>query len=691
MARKKPNITVRSIALASAFAVICLVFIIVMGAVQIKGPQTDYTPGGDNSRTVTVSGLRGEIYDKNGVKLVGNSTHQDLIYEYGAMPESFGEVNAELLCILEALELTGNTDRLSDDYFPLTGIYPDVRFVKAISDTASVEYYHFKRVLARNELSEDITAEELAKYYIKRCKLSEDKYSEKEISSLMRLWYEMDRVDFGQYQAYTVAEAVSAELVTYVREKGISGVTFVTTAEREYLFPGYASHILGRLGKITAENVEYYSSLGYPLDCYVGTSGCELAFESILHGQDGTMRIEYDDSGNVIGTSYIKEPVSGNDVYLTIDIYVQIAAEDALKERIDGNNGVGTSGAVTAIDPNTGAVLALASYPTYDLTMFSSKEYYNSLLEDQRRPLSNRALQGLYAPGSTYKIGVALAALELGYVDTDDCYICDGSYHGFASGNPGCNGVHDLEGDKNNIYLAIQESCNVFFYNLGHAMGINTVTNYTTRLGLGVNTGLELSDPAGTVAGSRGVGSWTAGDDVLAAIGQSQHAYSPLQLSVYMASIVNGGTRYSAHIFDSQRSFHTKEVISSYEVTVADRVNFLRETYEVLMKAMGLVVSDNSEVYRYFKDLPVTVGGKTGTAEKDGQEDNALFTGFAPLEQPEIVVTCIIEEGLHGYYASDVVAKVMAEYFKDLEADDSTPETDDTPETNDAPETGDIQ
>ena len=138
-----------------------------------------------------------------------------------------------------------------------------------------------------------------------------------------------------------------------------------------------------------------------------------------------------------------------------------------------------------------------------------------------------------------------------------------------------------------------------------------------------------------------------------------------------MASIVNGGTRYAAHVFDSERRFHSKEILSSYSVSALDSVNLSGETYKTLIDSMALVVSDNSEVYRYFKDLPVTAGGKTGTAEKDNQEDNALFCGFAPLNNPQIVVTCVIEEGQHGYYASEVVAKTMAAYFKDTNSEAS--------------------
>lgn len=661
---KQPNLVRRYAIIAIVFAVICVAFIIVLSSVLIKGPQTEYDPDAKNTRVVTVTGLRGEIYDRNGKLLVGNSTTYDLLYEYGAMPNTYAEINGELLYILDAIRTVDSKDHISEDYFPLRGSYPDLQYSSAIDNTASTEYYYLQRIFKRADLDEDTTAEDLVKYLQKKYKLDEKLYTDLEITQLMRLWYEMERVDFGQYQSYTVAKDVSMELVTYIQESGTMGATFKTVSARVYEYPGVASHILGRLGKINAENADHYTELGYPLDAYVGISGCEAAFESILHGQDGKMVIKYDDDGNIVDKYYEVEPISGNDVWLTIDIDLQIAAERGLAESaalVDTSKG----GAITAVDTQTGAVLAIASYPTYDLTQFSDADYYASLLENEDRPLLNRALQGVYAPGSTYKIGVALAALEQGYTDEQYTCNCTGKYA--LLNNPDCNGVHH----STDIFEAIQESCNIFFYDIGYRMGIESITNYTKNLGLGESTGIELGEKLGTVTGSEYVKSikrenpWSKGDDVQAAIGQSYHEYTPLQLSVYMASIVNGGTRFSAHILDSVRNFYTNEPITSYTPSVLSTVNISDHNYDILIKSMGQVVSENAEVRQYFKNVSVAVGGKTGTAEKEGYEDYALFSGFAPLDDPKIAVTCIIEEGQHGYYAAHAVAVVMEQYFSE--------------------------
>ncbi len=658
MPRRKNNIGIRYASLCIGFAAVCLVFIIMLAVTQIKGPATEYTPNDQNTRTVSVSGLRGEIYDRNGKLLVGNSTTHDLVYEYGAMPYSKDDVNAELLAILASLDATANSDRLARDYFPIEGIYPDVHYSSALSDTASEEYYYFLRVLKRNALKADISAAELAEYYIKRFNLTEKKYTSAERMALIRLWYEMDRVDFGSWQSYTIAENVSDELVTYINEQGISGVNFKTVSERVYNYPGVASHILGRVGKISAETAEHYSALGYPMNAYVGVEGCELAFESILHGQDGKMVIKYDSDGNVTEKYYEVEPISGQDVWLTIDIDLQIAAEQGLSEVTQSIEGAG-GGAICALDPNSGAVLAIASYPTYDLSRVSESAYYASLLNDSGKPLYNRALSGAYAPGSTYKIGVALAALENGEITSaSECY-CNQIYDGIAS-RPTCLHKHG----SMNVYDAIQESCNIFFYKLGQDMGLSSITEYTSRLGLGVATGIELGENIGTVAGPEYAEVWDTDNDVRGAIGQSYHTYTPLQLAVYMSSIVNGGTRYNAHLLDSVRHFYTDDTLSSYTSVAADNVPFDDSTYEILIDSMGRVVSENSEVRRYFTNVGVSVGGKTGTAEVAGQADNALFAGFAPLSSPEIVVSCIIEKGTHGYLAASATAKLLEEYFK---------------------------
>ena len=650
---KTANTNLRYAVLSISFCVICLAFLITLGVIQMIGTDAEYD--GATVRTVTVSGLRGEIYDCRGRLIVGNSTDYDLIYEYGAMPETYKEINAELLDVIDTLERTGNSDKLTKNYFPIVGDYPDVSYSETAQDKESVEYYQLTKVLSRLELDANTDAKTLAKHYITKYKLSEELYSKEQIRTLMRLWYEMERADFGSFASYTIAHGVDMSIVTRIEERGIEGVTVKAITERVYHYPGIATHILGRVGKITAESADRYDALGYPMDAIVGVSGCELAFESILRGQDGKKVIRLDDDGNVIEEYYEVEPKSGNDVWLTIDIELQMAAEAGLADSVIAT-GTAKYGSICATDPKSGAILAIASYPSYDVTKLADQDYVDSVTANGA--WLNRALQETYAPGSTYKIGVALAALENNTINTSTTFTCNHVYPYLHQ--PTCLGTHG----STDIFEAIQESCNIFFYTLGHRMGIESITDYTRPLGLGTSTGIELGEEIGTVADPDFASSWGAGNDVSAAIGQSDHAYTPLQLSVYMSSIANGGTRYGAHLLDSVRSFYSKDIIESHVPTVLDRVEFSSSTLDVLREGMRRVVYNNDEIKWRFQNVPVTVGGKTGTAEISGKLDTALFSGFAPLDDPEIVVTCVIEEGLHGYYASGAVAKVMEEYFK---------------------------
>ena len=661
----------RYVIIAAAFGVICLVFVTILAVIQMRG--TSLPPREEGyTRTYTVPGLRGEIYDRNGVKLVGNSDKYDLVYEYGAMPDTRSEVNKSLIAVMKAIRDTGNAANISDDYFIIEGEYPHMSFTKELRDKDSNEYYYYEKFLERQKMNLSRTdAEDVASYFVKRYKLYDTAYTNSEITDLIRLYYEMERVGFGQYESYTIAEGISHELITFVEENNIEGVNFEIRADRIYTYPGIASHILGRLGRITAENADYYLSQGYPLDAYVGTSGCEAAFEEYLRGSSGIMVAKYDNSGNLIEKYYKVEPKSGNDVYLTIDIELQIAAENALNENVEMIDS-SDSGAVTVIDPQTGKLLATASNPTYDLSKFSSKEYYNSLLTDGAEPLYNRALQGVYAPGSTYKIGVALAALEGKFITESDTVVCNHNYRdqdGDPTGHT-CLGTHG----QVNVVEAIKESCNVFFYRLGERMGIEGITKYTYDLGLGADTGLELGNQTGIVAGPAyrediGGNPWLMGDDLNASIGQSDHGYTPLQMSVYMSSVVNGGTRYKTSILDSVRKFHTGEIIfktdSEALCTLTDD-EYSDETEEILKEAMRQAANDGS-AGQYFRDIPVTVGGKTGTAEVTGKKDYAIFCGFAPLDTPEIVISCILEEGVYGYRAAYTVGKIMEKYFETVD------------------------
>ncbi len=657
-AGNRSNMKLRFIIVTAAFTLLCLIFTTVLAVTQIIGPSISDADRDLDVRTQTVSGTRGRIFDRNGVLLVGNTENYDLVFEHGSMAYLRHEVSRALLDCIEILNDTGNGVKRAKDYFPLTGSYPNMSFKpEAFYEDNSICTSYIK-FLEQNKLKNSSSADDVVKLFTKRYKLSESKYTNEEITELIRIYYEMERVGFGAYQSYTIAENINPnedmgmELITRINERKIEGATLLKRDERVYYYEGYASHILGSLGKITAENVEDYQD--YPLDALVGISGVEYAFEEYLRGSDGTLVTKYDDSGNVISQECDPDPIIGKDVYLTIDINLQIAAEDALAEEIESLDD-SEAGAVTAIDPGTGETLVIASYPKYDVSQF------------------NRALQGTYAPGSTYKVGAALAALELEHIDESTKHVCNKVYPHL--GGPTCLGTHGSIG----VSEAIRVSCNIFFYYVGQELGLDKITTYTERLGLGVSTGIELGEKQGIVASEEycleNELSWSDFDNATGAIGQSKHTYTPLQLSVYMSSIVNHGTRYAAHLLlrVEERRLDDKSpanVVLEKEPEVLDKLEFSQNTYDTLIDAMHDVVS-TSVLDSYFSSCGVEVGGKTGTAETGQQPDNGLFCGFAPLEEPKIVASCVLEKGEAGGNAAKVVAKVFDRYFNPPEEDET--------------------
>lgn len=673
---KRKSYDHRFLVLGTAFLLICAIFLVYLGATQIKGAKYFFPRSDDIIKTETVYGERGRIFDRNGKLLVGNTANYKLIFEYGSMADKRKDVNLALIDCIMALKETKTEDYRTSDYFPLVGTYPDMSIKNDARSSSTDIGYYYQKFLKKQKLATDASADDVCKYFVNRYKLWQEHYSNAVITELIRIYYDMERINFGYYQHYTIAEGIdptdenAKALITLINEKAIEGTNFIKQTERVYPYDTYAAHILGRIGKITAENVSKYEN--YPLDALVGTSGCEAAFEQYLRGTDGKKISVYNKSGELVEEYYDPEPVVGKDVYLTIDIDLQIAAEDALAreiERLDDSE----AGAATFVDPNNGEIFVSASYPTYSQNQFSGIDYYASLAADENMPLLNRAIQGTYAPGSVYKVGSALAALEEGLISSSSCYNCQKVYPYFEPNSPTCLGNHG----SIDVTEALEVSCNIFFYYVGHENGLDKITPYTRSLGLGVPTGVELGEHIGIVASEEYCLStertWRTIDNATGAIGQSYHLYSPLQLSVYTSTIVNGGNRYSAHLLREVKD-RQGNVVYATDATIKEKVSFSSQTHSTIKNAMSRVVSESDVLTRYFSKVNATVGGKTGTAQVSANStlpDNALFSGFAPYDNPQIVGSCILEAGEAGANASKVVASVFEQYFAEEEMSDN--------------------
>ena len=676
----------RFIILGAVFAVICLVYAARLIKLQLQDTETyfEYLDGDLASYTVTVKASRGALCDRNGTVLVSDLDSYDLRINYDTMAADNAGINDMILHALLALQRTGNDGKLCTDSFPYDGVYPGYTPLDELNDPESNVSIRLERFLERRELDADATQREILEMMLKKYGLVDKQgrtvYSDYETHCLLTVRYDMESKNFSAMTPYTLAENVDIYLMADMRESPVTGMEIVQRTDREYAFPGYASHILGRISRIYAEDWEYYNALGYAMDAMVGISGCEQAFEEQLRGVDGTMRIYVDGDGQIVRTEMISEPRRGYDVWLTIDIDLQIAAEDALAKNVADVIAAATgelkgedcnAGAVVATDPNTGGVLAIASYPTYDLTTYN--EDYETLYADADLPLFNRALEGTYAPGSTFKPGVAIAALEEGIVTPSTLIQTKGIYRYYDSYQPRCwvyTGTGLTHGSIN-VVKALEVSCNYYFYEVGRLLGIETMNRYCASYGLGQKTGIELPEAVGILAGpavrdTSGYAEWAPTDTLVAAIGQSDNLFTPIQICQYTAAITTGN-RYAAHLLYCVVDYGTGETVQSETVTHLGTVNMKADTAAAIKQGMKQVFTASASATRLFRsvaNLGITVGGKTGTAQVlPTESDNGLFICVAPLESPQIAVACVIERSGGGSSVIPTPAAMLTAFF----------------------------
>ena len=338
-----------------------------------------------------------------------------------------------------------------------------------------------------------------------------------------------------------------------------------------------------------------------------------------------------------------------------------------------------TEGAACVVIDMTGGVLAMASYPGFDPATYSQD--FADLRDDPLKPLLNRALQGLYAPGSTIKMAVAAGALEEGAITRTEKILDTGRYKHYdrIQDQPMCwyfrqyGRTHGWE----NVSEAIRDSCNVFFYETGLRMGIEKIDTYAALFGLGQKTGLELYEEAGEVAGpevsAKHGQTWYEGDTMYAAIGQGNTKVTPIQLANYIATLVNGGSHYPTHLLKTVKSSDFSQVVEEYRPEARDEINLDPANLEAVKYGMGMVASEGSAA-GYFKDLGVKIGVKTGTAQvARNSEANALLVAFAPYDNPEIAVSLVVEKGGSGTLVAAIAAEILDYYFSAKDTMDAAP------------------
>ena len=568
-----------------------------------------------------LTGTRGEILDCNGNVLAGNRSVYNAIYSrLSGSNETRNAVVLEAVKLLETLNVPW-TDRLPIEI--KSGKY---QFKTQM--TAEIETLKSEDIL---DLPSSATADECMESLIERYDL-EAYTSPEDIRRIASVRYGMERAYFSRTNPFVLAKDISIETVELLSERStdLPGIETQVEQTREYPEGDLAPHIVGTLGAISQEQYDAaeeagdtYSASnvsGYSYTDTVGQSGIESVFESTLRGKNGKESVTTDATGKVTSTTVTEPPEAGDSVWLTIDSNVQRAAVNALAEQIEAKPTEDCeAGAVVALDVNTGGIIAGATYPNFDL--------------------------------------VALAALEEGVITpTSHPVNCDGAYHYYAPDyEPGCLGVHG----EVDVYGAIRNSCNAFFFDVGRMLTIHKMHTYAELFALGEKTGCELSESAGIMSDpktytERHGANWYDGLTIQAAIGQCDDMFTPIELAEYCAMIANGGTRYKTHFLNKVTDYDRAVEKETAEPEVVLKAEIEDEYFKVVRE--GTAAST-------FSDFGIAVAGKTGTAENADHSDNLTFIGFAPYENPEIAVAVVIEYGGKGDAAKETAKAVFEAYF----------------------------
>lgn len=671
----------------AALITVCIIYLyklqIIEGAAYYEESQNS------NTTLQTVTAARGNILDRYGRLLVSNRECYNLIIDTDKL-FALDDPNARILEMVNTVEDCGDTYA---DELPITKSPPF-----EYTDMTSAQQTLLAAYLDDHDLSADTTAVELMSYFRSRYEI-DNNYSAEDMRTIAGIRYELNVRYSINTSPYVFVEDASIDLISKLLES--DGVVQVETSfVREYKTK-YAAHILGYVGLMDlAQTEEYTKTDDYALDALVGQDGAELAFESYLHGKDGEARITSTASGTVVSTVYTEEPEPGNHVYLTIDIQIQEAAERALEsgyarlqaERESNNQTAINENrpedvkedvqglALVAVDVKTGEPLAIASYPSFDLSTFQAD--YDTLKDDELKPLFNRALMGAYAPGSTFKPAAAIAALSEKIINTQTIIRCMGVFTKYADQGyaPECwiySQEHLTHGDEN-VTTAIRDSCNYFFYTVGDNLGIEKLDVYADEFGFGQSTGIELTETTGNMshpenhydyAGKE----WTYGDTLQAAIGQSDTLVTPLQLAEYCAAVANGGTRRSASILKSVRSYDYSEEKYEDADEVLSTVDSADYNWSAVQEGMYLVANDPlGSGYSTFFGYQVPVACKTGTAQLGTDKtNNGIFMCYAPYDDPEIAIAVVAERGGSGSATASIAKEVLDAYFNAKNATDS--------------------
>ena len=647
-----------------------LIFLQLVNGDDFKSQATNTT---DYKFTVTAA--RGDIVDSRGERIATSVTGYNVVLNKLLMGDE--DLDGMLQKIVELLRANGENwnDTLLISQPDAAGNYTftaeagstrDQKALAAMKDNLGLQQY-----ATANDVMEKLVEDyDLASYPLSWQR------------TLGGIHYEMQLQAFSNVNNFIMAENVSEATVATIKEHGLSlpGVEIVETSTRSYEQSTVLPHVLGRVGKITAEKWKVTDEngqttyplreKGYNMNDIIGISGLESAYEEELRGKDGVETITRNSDGVIVDTALTTVPEPGHTVQLTIDSRFQKAVDKALAENIDMINRVyntgsmkAAAGAAVVLDVKDGSVLAASNYPSFDQNLYATQ--YSEYSADESLPLFNRALQGLYTPGSTFKPAVAVAALDSGLINQYSTVFCNGVYTFYKGYSPRCT-RHGHSGNID-VVTAIKWSCNVFFYDVGRRLTSDVYDAYAYKMGLGTRTGVEVNEATGRLTTKKD-SNYIASLDVQAAIGQGNTVVTPVQLATYAGTLANRGVRYRTHFVKAILDTNTGKVLQETQPEVMDVIEDRGDTFDLVRQGMIGV----SETMSGLKNYPVTIACKTGTPQRSEtyyvgstrkHYTNTMMIAYGPAEDAEIALGIVIEYGGGGARAGNLVADIFDAYY----------------------------
>lgn len=617
--------------------------------------------------SMSIPAPRGEITDRYGRPFVTNKTGFSIeIQKSNISTDELNDIIYNLLILMDS-EGEKYTDSL-----PISDKPYEYTFENEETKEKRIAEFLQSEKLSSKIGPSDAIAELKEKYDIK------GDYGDY-LRKLIGIRYEMSMRGFSVNTPYTLCTDVGISTITKIKEQGdiFKGVSISTVPIRQYS-GNLAAHLLGRVGIIYKEEYEELKDENYGMNDIIGKDGMEKYLEKYIRGKDGVNSVIQTIEGKTSSISNATPATPGNNAILTLDMDVQSVAEKSLRENIlriraqgmesDDKRGAGAGGgAVVALDVNTGEVLAMASYPTYNPATFD--EDYAYLYADKQKPMFNRAISGTYPPGSVFKMVTAVAGMEEKAVKQGEIIEDKGVYKYYnQSFNCWVWSDQGRTHGRINISQAIMHSCNYYFYEIGKRIGIDKLYKYGKNFGLGEYTGIELTGEAKGVLANKKYKEktfdeeWYPGDTVQAAIGQSFNLFTPVQIANYIATFANGGTRYKVHLLKEIREHSTGNIIMKNDPEVVSKIDISPATYDAVREGMYLT-SREGTASNVFMEYPIAVCSKTGSAQVSTGVANGVFVAYAPYDNPQIAVAVVVENAGSGNAIAPVAKDIFDQYF----------------------------